>query len=72
MNCADYQPLLDACIDGELDLVNMLAIERHLSACGDCDKQIRQSKSIRLALQNPALTFAAPASLKLSSASAAP
>jgi len=64
MNCADYQPILDAYIDGELDHVNMLAIERHLSSCGDCDKQIRQSKSIRLALQNPALSFAAPASLR--------
>jgi anti-sigma factor RsiW len=64
MNCADCKPLLDAHIDGELDLVNMLAIERHLSSCSDCEKQVRQAKTVRLALQNPALSYSAPATFR--------
>ncbi len=36
MNCAEVRPLLDACLDGELDLVHSVTIEQHLASCESC------------------------------------
>lgn len=38
MNCEQTQELIDAYVDGELDLVNSVEIERHLRDCQECSK----------------------------------
>jgi len=64
MNCPECQPLLDAYVDGELDLTNVLALEQHLKTCAPCHGAVRQLESVHLALQHPDLSFEAPRSLR--------
>ena len=42
MNCSEVQPLIDAYIDGELDLVTSAAVERHLKDCPNCDADLQE------------------------------
>jgi anti-sigma factor RsiW len=36
VTCLEAEPLLNACLDGELDLTGALNVERHLSECQGC------------------------------------
>jgi anti-sigma factor RsiW len=59
----NIRELLHAYVDGELDLANMRATERHLESCGDCrgvEKAIRQ---LRSGLTSDAIGYRAPAHL---------
>jgi len=40
MECNESQPLLNAYVDGELDLVRHLEVETHLKTCAACAKQV--------------------------------
>jgi anti-sigma factor RsiW len=72
MNCQECRPLLQAYADGELDVLNSLRLEEHLSGCGGCEALIRQFKSIHLALQRPELSYAAPNALRQQISAAVP
>jgi intracellular sulfur oxidation DsrE/DsrF family protein len=48
MNCANTSRLLDAYVDGELDLPSALAVEEHLEGCSRC----RSLRANLLALQS--------------------
>lgn len=39
--CANFEPLISACCDGELDRSQLVDLERHLAACGHCRSTLR-------------------------------
>jgi len=60
MSCEHTQKLLDAYIDGELDVEKSLAIEQHLSACPVCRKLHEARRELRAAVQSQTRYFTAP------------
>lgn len=63
MGCADIQELLDGYMDGELDLVRGLEIERHLRDCPECARAQDALRSLQAALRTESLRFVPPAAL---------
>jgi anti-sigma factor RsiW len=64
MNCAEIRLLLHAHVDGELDAVNSLELERHLKTCAACAAENKSLQSLHAALRGGDLSFRAPDSLK--------
>lgn len=64
MTCEQVQELIHAYIDGELDLVNNLAIEGHLGECEVCQSEYRGHLNLVALVQGGAQYFAAPDILK--------
>ena len=64
MNCRDVQQLIHAYLDGELDLVKSLEIERHLQDCQTCLRAYDNQRALRIAMHADALYYRAPASLR--------
>ncbi|MBI5612626.1 MAG: anti-sigma factor [Gammaproteobacteria bacterium] len=60
MSCEHTQQLLDAYVDGELDVEKSLAIEQHLSACPACRKRHEARRWVRVAVQSQARYFTVP------------
>jgi anti-sigma factor RsiW len=60
VNCAETIDLLDAYLDGELDLVRSLDIERHLSECANCSAALASLQSLQAALRSAPLRYQAP------------
>jgi anti-sigma factor RsiW len=63
MSCEDAQMLLDAYVDGELDLVRSVEIEKHVEGCQACARVIENHSALRSAVRSGALYYPAPASL---------
>lgn len=57
MNCQQTRELIDAYVDGELDLVKSLEIEEHLRNCETCAQAYERIRGLRSALTNNALRF---------------
>ncbi len=74
MNCDDFQILISAYIDNELDLTKCVEVERHLNECESCSAVLSSSINLRSALKNKELYFTAPGTLtdKLRSSIPAP
>ena len=64
MNCDQARPLIDPYADGELDAPNVLDVEAHFRECAHCEGVLRNRQSVKRALRNDALYFAAPAELR--------
>ncbi len=64
MNCNEINPLLHAYVDGELDLMRSLDVERHMKACGACATARRALQSLHSTLRHSNLSYSAPASLR--------
>lgn len=64
MSCQEVQDLLHGYVDGELDLVRTLDIERHLRECSACARVHAQQQALRSALRDSALYFTPPAPLE--------
>jgi anti-sigma factor RsiW len=47
MNCDQTKALLDAHLDGELDVVNSLQVDEHLGGCGACSARYRKLERLR-------------------------
>ena len=47
MTCAEAEPLLHACLDGELDLRGSLGVEEHLASCDGCSAAYRKLEMLR-------------------------
>ncbi len=60
MNCHDVEPLLNPCLDGELDVSAVLELERHLAGCPACQRQYRKLETLREELAASALDFQPP------------
>lgn len=55
--------LLDAYVDGELDLVRSLEIEQHVEGCKACARVVENQRAIGSAMRSGALYYQPPASL---------
>jgi anti-sigma factor RsiW len=66
MNCETAHPLIAAYVDGELDLVNSLAVEEHMAGCPACARRREGQRELHAALAGQAgdLYYQAPAHLK--------
>lgn len=64
MNCEQAHELIDAYIDGELDLLRNVGIERHLGQCEACGAQHQEELKLRSLIKSGAQYFAAPDLLK--------
>ena len=64
MDCHEAQKLLHGYVDGELDLVTSLEVERHLQDCPACTAAQARLQTVRAALRGGALVFTPPAELE--------
>jgi anti-sigma factor RsiW len=65
MSCGEpASRLLEAYLDGELDLVRSLEMERHLSECELCSAALRRQRALRSALGDGSLYYEAPKGLE--------
>jgi anti-sigma factor RsiW len=65
VTCSDAQRLLNACLDGELDLERTLDVEAHIADCATCSAEYANLRALRAALRSEtsALYRRAPADL---------
>jgi anti-sigma factor RsiW len=61
MNCAEVEVLLHGYLDGELDLLSSLEIERHLEECRARSQDHQDYRSLRSTISVGGLYFGAPA-----------
>lgn len=64
MTCKDKARLLEAYVDGELDIATTLGLEEHLQSCAPCKAALARLNGLRTALRGHASLEAAPASLR--------
>jgi anti-sigma factor RsiW len=60
VNCKEAQQLIDGYIDGELDLVRSMEVERHLEDCGSCHQAVKSHRELKSAIRSSSLRFDAP------------
>jgi anti-sigma factor RsiW len=64
MNCAEFEVLLHALIDGELDAGHAREVEAHAAACSACAEKLASFRAMREAMAGGALKEIAPARLR--------
>ena len=64
MSCQEARGLLDAYVDGELDLVRSLEFEHHLQECSRCRTLLDAREELRQSLRQGGLYFQAPVALE--------
>jgi mycothiol system anti-sigma-R factor len=64
MNCEETRRLLHAYLDGELDLVRSMEIQRHLEGCAGCMLAYQKQQSLRSLVRDGSLYYRAPEGLK--------
>jgi anti-sigma factor RsiW len=64
MNCDETERLLDAYVDGELELTRQVDLETHLAACSACKKAADEAMNFRDSVRMNIPIFPAPPSLK--------
>jgi anti-sigma factor RsiW len=64
VDCEDLHSLLHGYVDGELDLVHNLEVERHLKDCPACTEAVEGCRALSNALADADLTHRAPAALR--------
>jgi anti-sigma factor RsiW len=63
MICLESRELIHAYLDGELDLVRSLDVERHLPTCQACSRMARNQQALRSAITTGSFYYQAPADL---------
>jgi len=63
MRCDEAQELMSIYLDGELDLMRNLELERHIKACPDCEPVRESALQLRSAIRKEVPYFRAPRSL---------
>ena len=63
MQCQDSKKLLDAYVDNEVDLMQSVALEDHLTQCTDCTRSLESRRALKDAIQDSNLRYAAPPEL---------
>jgi anti-sigma factor RsiW len=61
----ETKPYLDAYMDGELDLVRAVEMEKHVKSCPDCAQEVANQRAVGNALRAADLRHAAPAGLEV-------
>jgi anti-sigma factor RsiW len=64
MSCQEAQALLNAYVDGELDLVRSLEIEKHLEGCPACARTVENHQTLGNALRAGSHYYQAPPRLE--------
>jgi anti-sigma factor (TIGR02949 family) len=64
VNCQQARILLHGYLDGELDLVRSLELERHMRSCRDCAQGYNAQLALRSAIGASSLAYQAPAQLR--------
>ena len=64
MSCQETQDLIHGYVDGELDLVRSIEIERHIEGCEVCSRAYRMQQDLKRALRSAPLRFNAPQDLR--------
>jgi anti-sigma factor RsiW len=64
MNCEEAHRLLDAYLDGELELRQQLELEEHLSICPSCQSHLQERQEFQNFFKANAPSFRAPAQLR--------
>jgi anti-sigma factor RsiW len=64
MNCEQAKTLIDLYADGELDPTAMLELEQHFKSCAACARALNNLQSLKKAVKQDALFFAAPSGLR--------
>jgi anti-sigma factor RsiW len=64
MNCAEFEVLLHALIDGELDAGHAREVEAHAAECSACAEKLASFRAMRDAISAAALKEPAPAHLR--------
>lgn len=64
MSCQQTHELIHGYLDGELDLVKSLEIEKHLADCHACTQNYEALRSLQAKLSDNSLRFEPPASLE--------
>lgn len=64
MSCRETQELLHGYIDGQLDLVRSLEMERHFRECSACSRDYENLRGMRSAMSGSLPYFKAPAGLE--------
>jgi anti-sigma factor RsiW len=64
MSCEDTRGLLHAYVDGELDLVRSLEMEKHIEGCKDCARVVENQQALGTALRSGSLYYRTPRELK--------
>lgn len=60
VSCSPTRDLIDAYLDGELDVVRALDVERHFKECPTCAQACDQRRSLLAATKTAALAFSPP------------
>jgi anti-sigma factor RsiW len=63
-HCADYETLLHALADGELDAGHVRDVDAHVAGCADCAAKLKAIRALREAMAGSSLKEAAPAHLR--------
>jgi anti-sigma factor RsiW len=64
MNCQQSKPLIEPYADGELEAAAIPDLERHIQGCPACASAWRNLQTLKKALKQDSLYFAAPADLR--------
>ena len=64
MSCQPTHELLHGYLDGEVDLVKSIEIEKHLADCHLCTQAYKSMRSLQSIVRNSDLRFAPPANLE--------
>ncbi|MDQ3745799.1 MAG: anti-sigma factor [Acidobacteriota bacterium] len=64
MECEDVRGLVHGYLDGEMDLVKSLEVERHMRECEECGRELREQTALRLAINRDIPYFDAPPALR--------
>ncbi len=63
-DCTDYEVLLHALADGELDAGHVRDVEAHVKSCAACAERLKAIQALRTAMADASLRTAAPAQLR--------
>lgn len=65
MSCGDKAArLLEAYVDGQLDLVGSLEMEGHLSGCAECSRTVERHRALQSSFRDASLYFEKPKRLE--------
>jgi anti-sigma factor RsiW len=64
MSCGEARELMHAYLDGELDLVASLGIEKHMEECAECAASFSRLRKLQSLLRDPELQYQPSATLR--------
>jgi anti-sigma factor RsiW len=62
--CSEWELVLHAFFDGELNMADSLRCEQHLGQCQGCSIEVKNLKSMRRRIKRSAMDWPAPTALR--------